>query len=159
VSPTTPFAIRLCPHCRAENPLDNQSCWLCHAPLAGAPEVVLAELAKKPSADPLTKNFQTLLLAGCGLVVLLVGLGLVKDDPGLLALYAIVVIPALIATGVHWLIAASRGKQASALGMFSTFIVSGFVTAAIVVVVIAAMIIAAVIALLQFCADMLHPHG
>jgi hypothetical protein len=155
---SNPFAKnRHCPHCGTDNPPNNQACWLCHGSLSSTPEVT-AELAQRPSSISLTEGFFAGLLVACGVLVVLVGIGIAQEDQGMFFLYLIVVTPVALATGCHWLIARARGKRASAVGMFVTFIVSGLVATAVAVLIVAAIVVAAVVALLQFCASLGSGH-
>ena len=139
--------VRLCPECRAENSPGAKACWLCHAPLSANTEVVMAELVREPGPSPLTEKFFLALTLACLILLVLVGIGLAQDDPGLLIPYLIAITPAILATVSHSLVKASRGERVTAMQVFLTFLISASVTVLIVVVTF----VAAVVALFVYC--------
>ena len=144
---STHFAASLviCPQCRADNPAHN--CWLCHAPLAGAAEVVTAELVNAPHRIPLSEMFFLALTVLCLFALVLVGIGIAEQDPGMLVGYFILLAPALIATLAKTLSAKAHGKPVTASQVFLTFLLSASITVAVVVVLMAA----AIVALFAYC--------
>jgi hypothetical protein len=135
-------SVMLCPACQAVSPVGTKTCWLCHAPLSPADEVVAAELVAKntPRRSPLSEGFFVFLTLACLLLLVVVGIGIWQEDIGLLIPYAILVAFPLVATAVRSLRAAQRGVPVSAMDVFLSLLVSATATVAIVILLVAAAI-------------------
>lgn len=150
----------LCPNCAAENANDYRECWLCGGKLAGGEEVVAAELVEenKPGRS-LTDSFFLVLTVACLALMILIGIGLCADDPSWLIPYAVVMTPALLATGGRALLAYSAGERVSGVKLFLHLLISVSITIAVLIVLAAAAIIALVVFCFQACAQMGNPSG
>jgi hypothetical protein len=156
-----PATMKVCPHCGAAVAADAAKCWLCYGPLGGRREVVMAEAvtaeAVKPAVrrpSPLTEGFFLVLTLVCLLLIVLVGIGIAQDDPGLLIPYLIFLSPALLATVSRALISHSRGNRVTAMEVFLTFLVSASATILLVMVLFFAAIVAFFIYCLYVCGQM-----
>jgi hypothetical protein len=160
MSQATPFAEVGCQDCGAINPGHNAQCWLCYHPLAGsAPpplpgaaggQVVSAELVGEPSLAVAAAS-----MLGLSVALLLVGIGAYLVEPGLAIVYAIVVVPPLLATLVTGLARRAGGRPLSLGSRVLTFFVSGVIT----VGVLGLLCIAAFVAFFVFCLVALSAGG
>jgi hypothetical protein len=144
----------LCPQCGTDNPSHAKTCWLCRASLAGAQEVVTAELVARQRPSPLSETFFLILTLGCVVLLVIVGIGLAQQDVGLLIPYVILIAPPILATVSRSMISAKRGQHVGAMEVFLTFMVSASVTALIVMILVGASFIALFIYCVYVCTQM-----
>ena len=125
--------LKVCPECGADSPARAARCWMCGGDIQQVEPIVQAELATaKPvgrrPANPVSETFfaiSTCLVVG---LVLLVGLGLAVDEPGMAMFYAIIVSPALLATLVRSIQKQATHGHVTWGERFATLIISGALT-------------------------------
>jgi len=145
-----------CPECGAENNTFANACWICRRPLYEGDELVEAEIVSPvglPRQHRTGRIFGIWAFIFLTLGMMIVGLGVYAEEPGLLVPFLIVVAPLSIGAGVLMM----KGNQSEnpwlrGIAMsFSALIVS-----------IGAMVllgIAALIALIAFCFMMIAASG
>jgi hypothetical protein len=87
-------------------------------------------------------------------VIVLVGVGIAKDDPGMLIVYLIAIAPPVLATLARTLLLASKGEKLSAMDVFLTFLVSASMTLLVVTVLFVAAVVAFFVYCLYVCGNM-----
>ena len=156
-----------CGQCRAANASQAQQCWLCHAPLnkqvaqsatnpyaaqgSSHKDAPVLPIESSPTQSRVEQVFLGLLVA-IVVLSLLVAIGLGAQDPGLLTLFLIVIVPSLIATGVRGLYSVAKGEQPKPSKMFMTFVYSAIVTMGLG----ALLVVCSVIFLFMMCAQALN---
>ncbi len=123
-----------CSRCGATNPPYAAQCWLCTNKASNTSPVVLVPITDNAN-DPVYQRSQrrtqqvcAVLLAGCILLTVLIGIGFGMQDPGMLIPYAIVVGPAYLATGVRALHGYAVDGKPTATKLLTTFFLSGVFT-------------------------------
>jgi hypothetical protein len=140
--------IKWCQECGVENTLYSPRCWMCHADLRkNAPPVVKAPPASPPPRFAPTGSFFAVLTLLTTLLVVLIGFALGEMSLGYLPWFALIVIPALLATTVRVGRRRMQGKQVSWSEALLTVVISG----AIVHGVLGLVAVAAVAALFIMC--------
>ncbi len=146
----------ICPHCGIANPTATGRCWVCHLDrVAKNPYGILPAIsAGLPNATDGTSPAQQrtqgvywFLLLGCMVLLVLVGIGVGAQDPGVMLTYLIIISPACLMTLVRAMQGLATRKGVQPQNLLLTFILSGAVTA----IVLMLLIIAAVIALIVWC--------
>ncbi len=139
-----------CSACGSECLATSKSCWLCHADLANSQPIITASVVlehpTKSTADPILTG----LTIACVCFALLIGIGIVQSDPGMLIPYLIFVTPAFIATGGRAAWARLSGKQLSGSQLFLTFMGS----MAMIVGLFGMLIVGGIVALFLACLSM-----
>lgn len=139
----------VCPHCGAQYAAGAAKCWLCNADLSDAP-VLVAELVSAPPGEPawsLTEAFFAGLSALTALLVVLLGIGLFAQQPGLGVIYVILVIPPLTVTAARTFRKTRSGAGISWAERLATFVISSVVMLG----VLGMLAIAAVACLIIYC--------
>lgn len=162
-SQLTPLAAgkpALCPRCGAKLTSSFAACWLC----LGMPEDRNSVKVDSPATqtyvagDGSNSSFDTIftvILASCGLMAILIGIGLTIQSPGLLVPYLFLLGPILIASGVHGSQQIVTTGHIQPRSLFKTVMIASLTVFALV----AALIVAFVIFLLVICMPMLHGGG
>lgn len=156
MSATLPAAILCCPDCRAENPGQAMSCWLCHRQLRSSPEVILAELVPERTAVAPAQRLLAGLTALIGVVVILLGIGIAREEPFLLIPYTIVVGLGLAITSLHEVRVRASGRPVGWGERLLTFIISVNAVLAVLAVIAVAAVVAFVIFLFLVCSGALR---
>lgn len=154
VDPSAPIHPVRCLDCGANNVNTSQRCWLCGKELALEPELIDQAL-RTAYQSPLATSVQgaeeglgglitSLVLVA---VIVLLGLGIAADEPGMLVPYFLVVVPAF--AGMHVAVSRYRakGRPLGAVGRVVAF----FVSIAVVFGLLALLAVAAVAALFLYC--------
>jgi hypothetical protein len=146
--------LKICPECGADCGGTAQSCWMCQANLANVETIVAAEevanqavRAVRRPPNAVSEAFfatSTILLVIAALVV---GIGLMINEPGLGIVFAIVASPALIATVVRTRFRQATTGTVSWAERFATLIVSGALTIGI----LSMLGVACFVAFLAYC--------
>ena len=92
-----------CPHCDAENPPGERTCWLCREAIASAcGDEVSSKDFVRPSSGRADTNTWTFHLSSLMIVIAIIAifLGLLREVPGLSILLVIVATPAVVRTCV-----------------------------------------------------------
>jgi hypothetical protein len=136
--------IKSCPDCGAENALSWQTCWMCQADLrSNAPPVVVARLAEPPAPRfAPTATFFGVLTLLTTLLVVLVGFALGEMSLGYLPFFALIAIPALLATTVRVGRRRMQGKQVSWMEAVLTLVISGAIVHGVLVLIVLAILVA-----------------
>lgn len=139
--------LKVCHECGAENLHLALRCWMCHADLKRVPQVVIAEIVPDPPKYAPSEIFWMVLTALVGVLLVLVGIGLASEGPEPLIPYAIVIVPAFIATVVRVARKQSRGVRIGWGERLLTFLISGMA----VIGFIGLLIVAALTAMFVYC--------
>ncbi len=124
----------ICPHCGIANPIATGRCWVCHLDRhATNPYGVLsATSARLPNASDAmspaqqrTQGVYWFLLLGCMVLLVLVGIGIGAQDPGVLLTYLIIISPACLMTLVRAMQSLVTRKGVQPQNLLLTFILSG----------------------------------
>jgi len=144
---------RKCPHCGASSSSGKDACWLCYQTSNGtnpyASSVSLAtesEIASYEAATAWDAVF-SLLLGICVLLTVLIAIGMLLQDRGMLLPFAILVGPAYLVTIVRGSAQAASGRKVRPGNLLLTFVVSGLVTVGVLVLLFTA----AVVLLFLYC--------
>ncbi len=127
MSTPDPVELTSCPDCGAVNTPEAAKCWLCGRPPVVDIEMVSEEVDsayRSPTAvtpEGAVVNTASLLLS---ILVVLVGVGLAMEEPGLAVAYGIVTIPAMLATFVTASRYQAKGKPLGPWGKIVMFIIS-----------------------------------
>lgn len=147
----------VCQRCGATNPPHAVKCWLCERRDSPNPYAVPALAATSAGAGTQTQGQSRVQLVFLGLLIgsaalaLLIGAGIVVQDPGMLIPYLIVVGPAFLATGVRAALMTGRKEQLRPSTLFFTFLWSGLFTAMALML----LVVASIIALFLWCIQVL----
>ncbi|MFN3151757.1 hypothetical protein [Bremerella sp.] len=137
-----------CPECGAENNSFANVCWICRRPLYEGDELVEAEMVSpigSPRQDRVGRIFGIWAFIFLGLGVMIVGLGIYVDEPGILLPYLILVTPLSIGIGVL-ILKGNQSENPWLRGIAMSF--SALIVSAGAMVLLG---IAAIIALVAFC--------
>lgn len=145
----------ICQRCGAANPPYAEQCWLCStgeraSSVPAARLVPLTELTNDPvrlRAQSRTQNICAALLVACVVLTMLVAIGCLVQDRGMLIPLLIVVGPAYLATGVRALHGFATHGQPKASSLLLTFLFSGMFTLLTLVL----LAIASVVAFFVWC--------
>jgi hypothetical protein len=133
-----------CQECGAENLLPATRCWLCYRPLNTGTDIVTAEVvgtAPPRAVDRMTQIVFSVMTIGVVGLTFLVGIGVAINERALLIPYGIVVLPALIATGVSLLRHRESTGAVSWQRGFLTLVLSFGITVGVLVLITVAMIV------------------
>ncbi len=147
-------AVLTCPQCGADSVPFAKHCWMCGADLQNAPKrnIPIAGQAKPTWAAG--ESTALIVVAILCAVVLLVGLGIAANEPGLVIPYAIFAGPALLATLIRATRKRVQGKPMGIAESIGTFLVSGMIVFGILVL----LVIALIIGLIAYCFAELARH-
>ena len=159
--------LALCKLCGATIEAGMARCWLCHgqqdqvknpysssvAPEVAAQHVPLVHTGPQATSSRFDALFIGILFSICILTVL-VGIGIAVQDPGLLVLYIVFMVPPYLAVGIRGLMQVSQSGKARPGSLILTWISSLVVTGAVAVLIGFAMIIMLVI----YCFSQLANH-
>ncbi len=148
----------VCKRCGALCDPGRKRCWMCQADARYLQQVdqnpFAASLpAEEPPVVPATPTSSkydpifTVLLIGCLIVAILIGIGMAAEDPGALVGYLILIGPAFVVTGVRglWQYGTTGAMQPGRL------LVNLFVSFAVTVAIIAVLAVAAIALLFFLC--------
>lgn len=140
--------IRQCPQCGGDNDRHATRCWLCRAGLESAEEIVMAEAvtAVRPPGGP-SEWFFAIATVLSIIMVLLVGIGAVSEEPMAGIGYLILVIPPVIATVVRL----QHKKARYGFVTWSDRFVALVASAAVTLVVVIGLTAAAFICFFLYC--------
>jgi len=142
--------VKLCPECGAENIPQAAVCWMCRGDLKqiAAVELITAEaVPNTPKFAPSAAFFPVLTLVAIAVAVL-VGWALGEQSLGFLPFYAIIVIPALIASSIRVGRKRLRGQPVS----WGEAILTGLISVAIIHATLGLLMVAGIVALFAMCA-------
>jgi hypothetical protein len=125
-------AAKVCPDCGAENITLAVKCWMCHRDLKDVRTVMRPDHVQSgkaahrdlPVLAP-SSSSTALVVGATVLLVLLVGWGVVTAGPGALIPYAIIAVPALLATMIRVGRKSARGEKVGVVESIGTFLLSG----------------------------------
>jgi hypothetical protein len=149
-----------CPECGAECSFVARKCWMCGASLvakgaggaAVGENIFVARRGASESRPPQYREMQASVdnasLAFMALALVIVGCGIAREAPGLGIVYAIVMLPAMLATVVK----RSRRIQSHRSAGWGDTIADLFSGIAIGIGILVALPVVAIIAVLIFCA-------
>lgn len=126
---------KVCPECGAENISIGKSCWMCHRDLHGVTVTYRAEQGTssvRPAFAP-PESFTVLVAVASGLLVLMVGYGVATTGLASLIPFAIIAVPALLATLIRVGRKHSRGEEVGLVEMIGTFLLSGVAALGLIV--------------------------
>jgi hypothetical protein len=133
-----------CTHCGALSQTKGGKCWLCYEsmytpnPFAASPQTVSEGSPISPMSS--TDIVFSVLLGICVLLTLLIGIGLVVQDAGMLIPFAILVGPAYLVTILRGL-ASTRSGNPRPASLLLTFVVSLLVTVSVAILLLVGTII------------------
>ncbi|MFV1965194.1 MAG: hypothetical protein ACC628_07195 [Pirellulaceae bacterium] len=138
---------KICPECGADGVPSARRCWMCDADLSREPEIVLAEFVDTtPDYAPAESFFAVATLFVLS-AVMLIGIGLGAQAPGLAVVYVVLVLPALIGSWVRIKRREARVGHTSWSERFVTLAMSGAITLGVLGLLFAALLVA----LFAFC--------
>jgi hypothetical protein len=133
-----------CSHCGALSQTKGGKCWLCYESMnTPNPFAVSPQTSSEPSPSLPMSAWDIVfscLLGICVLLTLLIGIGLVVQDVGMLIPFAILVGPAYLVTVLRGLVATRSGNPRPA-SLLLTFVVSLLVTVSIAILLLIGTII------------------
>ena len=149
----------VCGDCGALCDAGRVRCWMCGADIAGLGSKEMNPYAARSSSEVSSRSMDrpvagsqydlifTLLLIGCLVLAIIVGIGMAAEDPGALVGYLILIGPAFIVTGVRalWQVGETGKTQPGRL------LISLFVSFSITVAILALLALAAIIFLFVLC--------
>ena len=143
----TPLELKTCRECGADCETKAAHCWLCGADLKGQVEIVVAEIVDEPPPYAPGDTFFAVLSAIVAVVVLLVGIGAAVSDPGMAIGFAIIVVPALVATVVRAQQTRARQGYVTWGERLATFMVS----VSLMFALLSLLSMAAIVAFIFYC--------
>ena len=141
--------VKICPECGADNIPQAAACWLCRGDLKQVLpiELVTAEVVSQvPKYAPSASFFPVLTLLTIA-VAALIGWALGEQSQGLVVLYVILVIPALIAASIRVGRKRLRGERVG----WGEAIVTGIMATAVLHGVLGLLALAGFVALFVMC--------
>lgn len=141
----------ICPHCGARSQSNEGKCWLCFGDKSSSDNPYLSTSVPAESPPQPASRWDVVfgvLLGGCFVLTLLVGIGMGMQDRGMLIPFAIFVGPAYLVTIIRGLADASSGKGPKPTSLFLTFVLSLLATTAVLIILgVAAVVILFIICL------------
>ncbi len=122
-----------CQRCGAAKPHPTQACWLCHAP-SEQPSPYQPSTSSNYWVDSSKRRYEMMdyisigIFGLCGLLTLLVAIGIGMDSPGLLIPFLILVAPAYAMSAGKGFLDWKRTGQTNPANLLVTFIATGAFT-------------------------------